>query len=677
MTGQKERPGLELPGLPNAKTTGIGSGTNGTDQPTPVQSASPSGKRHIVKTYSWVDEESHELFQTVRYEPKDFRQRHRDPVTNEWVWNLNGCRRVPYHLPQLMDGVAVGATVYQVEGERDVESLEAIGEVATCNPMGAGVGKWRPEYNEFFRDADVVIVADWDSEASGYAGQAHAKTIYDNLIFVARRVRIVRAKTGKDVTDHLNAGHSLADLVPVRPDALPSAPYAAATATKASETTVSVSAGLHRVLGWLAVIGDIKAPSQPGGDWQVCCPVHNDTRPSATVNVGHDRPVIFHCHKGCTQQQFIDEMVASGIPLADLMERPKDSSAGVGTWMLKDLTAALAGEETDLPPSVLRRSDGKCLFYSQALNTVQGESESGKSWLALLAAAQSLADGSHVLYIDMEDRESRVVRRLLDAGVEADHIRLNFHYIRPDEKFSAAAHRYVGEQLDTYRPVLVVIDGVTEAMALEGLSILDNDDIAEFYKSVPRFIVDRASVPTALVMIDHVTKDREGRGRHAIGGQHKLAGVDGAVFLVENRQPFGRTRQGYSSVAVVKDRSGFVREWAGPGKYGIQPVGILALDATQTPLRLTLTAPGEVADDSFVSPGAIDAMQLTIGKALAAVAEPVNVGAIKKLVGKKGADVGLALLQMERRGWLLVTPGAKSNEKLHSLTPLYQEEVGA
>ena len=40
MTGQKERPGLELPDLSTThKTTGIGSGTNGTEPPTPVQAS--------------------------------------------------------------------------------------------------------------------------------------------------------------------------------------------------------------------------------------------------------------------------------------------------------------------------------------------------------------------------------------------------------------------------------------------------------------------------------------------------------------------------------------------------------------------------------------------------------------------------------------------------------------
>ena len=157
--------------------------------------------------YDYEDINGEPLFQAVRFKGKKFRQRHWSG--GEWVWNLDGVKRVLYHLPALVDGIAVGRTVFVTEGEKDVESLERAGWVATCNPMGAG--KWRDEYSEMLRGANVVIIQDRDEP-----GRAHAEQVKQALQGIANSISVVQAKTGKDVTDHLGAGHDVRDLVPVR-----------------------------------------------------------------------------------------------------------------------------------------------------------------------------------------------------------------------------------------------------------------------------------------------------------------------------------------------------------------------------------------------------------------------------------------------------------------------------
>src|SRR5262249_48635601 len=96
------------------------------------------GLGEIVATYDYTDEFGDRQFQPVRFEPKAFRQRHWK--NGEWVWGLNGNRRVVYRLPDILEA----EEVFIVEGEKDVETLRAFNYPATCNPMGAG--KWRPEY---------------------------------------------------------------------------------------------------------------------------------------------------------------------------------------------------------------------------------------------------------------------------------------------------------------------------------------------------------------------------------------------------------------------------------------------------------------------------------------------------------------------------------------------------
>src|SRR5262249_17562014 len=114
-------------------------------------------ERSIAATYDYHDDDGTLLFQVVRYFPKDFRQRRPDG-NGGWIWNMQGVRRVPFHVPQLVAGVIEDEPIYIVEGEKDVLAVEAVGGVATCNPMGAG--KWRSDYAPYFDGAGVIVVMD-------------------------------------------------------------------------------------------------------------------------------------------------------------------------------------------------------------------------------------------------------------------------------------------------------------------------------------------------------------------------------------------------------------------------------------------------------------------------------------------------------------------------------------
>ncbi len=152
-------------------------------------------EKRIVAEYSYTDPNGVLLYQCVRFEPKDFRQRRPDGKGG-WIWKLDDVETVLYHLPQ-----AVAANVvYIVEGEKDVHTLESLGVVATCNPMGAG--KWRAHYAKSLRGKIVIIVPDNDDP-----GRKHAAAVADSLLGVAASVRIVEiGPAGKDVSDFAAAG---------------------------------------------------------------------------------------------------------------------------------------------------------------------------------------------------------------------------------------------------------------------------------------------------------------------------------------------------------------------------------------------------------------------------------------------------------------------------------------
>lgn len=108
------------------------------------------------------------------------------------------------------DRIGDASVVYVVEGEEDVFAVESAGGVAVCSAMGAGKARkadWSP-----LKGKTVIVVADKDA-----AGRKHAAQVAELLDGSAESVNVVEAATGKDAADHIAAGHTLDELVPVVP----------------------------------------------------------------------------------------------------------------------------------------------------------------------------------------------------------------------------------------------------------------------------------------------------------------------------------------------------------------------------------------------------------------------------------------------------------------------------
>jgi hypothetical protein len=101
-----------------------------------------------------------------------------------------------YRLPELLEEVAQDAADQQVifvpEGEKDADTLAAMGFVATTS-MG-GTNGWQNHFADYFGNADVVIPMDNDAPGRKFAHEkAHAIKKF------ARRVRLL------DLTEHWHA----------------------------------------------------------------------------------------------------------------------------------------------------------------------------------------------------------------------------------------------------------------------------------------------------------------------------------------------------------------------------------------------------------------------------------------------------------------------------------------
>lgn len=122
----------------------------------------------------------------------------------KWKKGLDGVERILYRLPELVDGVRAGKTIYHVEGPKDVETArERLGVVATTS---GSASSWRPEFRAHYTGSDVVIVPDNDDK-----GREHAETVAQDLTGVAKSVKVVHLPSlpeGGDLTDWLDAGHT-------------------------------------------------------------------------------------------------------------------------------------------------------------------------------------------------------------------------------------------------------------------------------------------------------------------------------------------------------------------------------------------------------------------------------------------------------------------------------------
>lgn len=168
----------------------------GLDKPSsfPVKTKNPSpapqGKPDVI--YDYVDEGGELLYQVLRYghgAGKTFKYRRPDG-TGRWIWNLDGVRRVPYQLPEVLKADAI----LIVEGEKDCDALAGLGYFATNSK------NWRKEWTEFFTGKTVFIIPDKDEP-----GRKTAHSVATSLDGTAKAVHILELPAdlppGGDVSD--------------------------------------------------------------------------------------------------------------------------------------------------------------------------------------------------------------------------------------------------------------------------------------------------------------------------------------------------------------------------------------------------------------------------------------------------------------------------------------------
>lgn len=309
------------------------------------------------------------------------------------------------------------------------------------------------------------------------------------------------------------------------------------------------------------------------------------------------------------------------------------------SWWPRDLEPILAGRDDEPGPAVLTRSDGAALFYRGKVNGLLGESESGKTWVALLAVTQQLADARSVVYLDFEDTPTGIVARLRALGAtDSDLTRL--HYIGPEETLHAAASDDLRGTLSTHQPDLIILDGFNAAMTLLGLDLDNNKDATQFAQILLRPL---AGTGACVVYVDHVPKNKESRGKGGIGAQAKRAMTTGCALSVDVLSPFGRGMTGRLKLTVDKDRPGHVRAVSDGAKHA----GVAVLDSEPETLGVTVRIRPADGEDGSPKPDIARAQVMErISDWLFEAPANTSSAAIERGVGGKAVRVREALAEL-------------------------------
>ncbi len=334
------------------------------------------------------------------------------------------------------------------------------------------------------------------------------------------------------------------------------------------------------------------------------------------------------------------------------------------SWLPVDLAPYLDGTGVSPAPTLLRRRDGAALLYRGRVHWCSGEPEALKSWWALLAVAQVLADGGRAVYLDLEDGAAGIAGRLLALGITPEALRERFNYISPDVPLDLTT-RFALEPVVAAADLLVV-DAATEALALQGLEDGKGTQVATWLTLLPRWA---ARLGPAVVVLDHVVKDADSRGRWATGSGHKLAGLDGAAYQLEAVDPAGPGRTGRSRLYEVKDRHGQVRRHVTVTAGGRRWAGDLVVTSVEDGRVVEAVVHPPTEQDGAFLPTIV---MRRVSDKLAAAGQPLSGREVEVRVGGKATTVRQALAALVDLGHVEVTAGPH-NSKQHRLVKPYPD----
>jgi hypothetical protein len=305
--------------------------------------------------------------------------------------------------------------------------------------------------------------------------------------------------------------------------------------------------------------------------------------------------------------------------------------------------------ELEERPSVRPTLGGVGLFYPGKRHVASGPQEAAKTMAAYAVALEEVRSGGLVVLIDFEMGPFDARDRLREMGATDDDL-ARILYVEPE---TPATEETILALL-ALRPTLVVIDASAGAYDLQGL---DDNKRADAEKFARIWVRPFWTNGVATLVLDHVVKNSESRGKYAIGSERKVGGVD--VHLgFECVFELNRGGHGLYKIVTHKDRGGWLpRPTAGELELWSDPDTHAIRWAFKPP-----QPPEEETDEGFRPTTLMERVSIY----LEGQDEPVSRNSVEEAVKGKGRYVRLAIDCLVREGYVTETRGARKARLLLS-----------
>jgi hypothetical protein len=191
-------------------------------------------------------------------------------------------------------------------------------------------------------------------------------------------------------------------------------------------------------------------------------------------------------------------------------------------------------------------ADHASLLYGAGITWLYAEPKSGKTILATGIAADCMLAGGRVTWFDTEMGPMANLRLLLGFGVPTDVLLAQLRLVASPVGPPGDSIRELTREAD-----IVVFDSCAGLMGRLALNPNSDTDV----ETLNTLVLAPATAQAAGIVIDHVTKDRESRGRWPTGSQRKL-GIAVAGLRLDPITRFRPGHGGKAKVTVTADRFG-------------------------------------------------------------------------------------------------------------------------
>lgn len=310
------------------------------------------------------------------------------------------------------------------------------------------------------------------------------------------------------------------------------------------------------------------------------------------------------------------------------------------------LNLAHVEERSSVEPTL----GGVGLIYPGRRHILSGPQETAKTIAAYTIALAEVRAGGTALLIDLEMGQWDARERLRDLGATDDELD-RLYYIEPD----APATEEIILGLVELTPTLVIIDAAAGAYGLQGL---DDNKRADVERFVAIFIRPFWLAGIATLLVDHVVKNVEARGKYAIGSERKIGSAD--VHLgFEVVAPLSRGGSGLYKITTHKDRGGWLPR---PKAAELE----LRSDPVTHSISHTFRAPRESESDGVFRP---TILMERVSLYLEQQTEPVSRNAIEEAVEGKRDTLRMAINRLLADGFAAEEPGARGSRLVSSIRP--------